>query len=77
MKIKTDFRKMYLIDDVLYNTINRKALSSNVIPRPHSDNKLTSTIHFNQIQPSNSPPHTNNKMDITRYQLDKDILKRD
>ena len=75
MKIKTDFRKMYLIDDVLYNTINRKALSSNVIPRPHSDNKLTSTIHFNQIQPSNSPPHTNNKMDITRYQLDKENAK--
>ena len=67
MKTKTNFKKMYLIDDFLYNTINQKALSSNVIPRRHSDNKLTSTIQFNQIQPSNPPPHTNNKMDITRY----------
>lgn len=72
MKTKTNFKKMYLIDDFLYNTINQKALSSNVIPRRHSDNKLTSTIQFNQIQPSNPPPHTNNKMDITRYPLDKE-----
>ena len=64
MKVKTNFKNMYLIDSRLYNIINREHLSSNVISRSNANNKFNPTIHVNQMQPFYSSPNDNNKPDV-------------
>ena len=54
MKVKTNFKKMYLIDDDMYNTINSKMLDRDNIQNQHYENRFNPTIqllspNFNQV----------------------------
>ena len=51
MKVKTNFEKMYLIDDDMYNTINSKMLVKDNIQNQHYENRFNPTIHLNQNPP--------------------------
>lgn len=51
MKVKTNFKKMYLIDDDMYNTINSKMLVKDNIQNQHYENRFNPTIHLNQNPP--------------------------
>ena len=60
MKVKTNFKKMYLIDDDMYNTINSKMLDRDNIQNQHYENRFNPTIHLNQNPPLETHYTTHN-----------------
>ena len=60
MKVKTNFKKMYLIDDDMYNTINSKMLDRDNIQNQHYENRFNPTIQLNQNPPLETHYTTHN-----------------